>query len=168
MYKIGLATNIGDYAFYDCENLALTKLPNGITKIGESAFYQCSNLALTKLPDRVKQIGMYAFFGCSNLALTELPSEITSINAFTFGYCSKLALTEIPSGITSIGDYAFGYCRGGLTTLTFQGTPETISKTAFSNCDNLTTINAPWAEGAVANAPWGATKATINYNYVEK
>jgi hypothetical protein len=23
----------------------------------------------------------------------------------------------------------------------------------------------PWAEGAVANAPWGATNATINYNY---
>ena len=52
--------------------------------------------------------------------------------------------------------------------LTFQGTPETISKTAFSGCSNLTTINAPWAEGAVANAPWGATNATINYNYVAK
>ena len=52
--------------------------------------------------------------------------------------------------------------------LTFQGTPETISKTAFRYCDNLTTINDPWAEGAVANAPLGATKATINYNYVEK
>ena len=32
-------------------------------------------------------------------------------------------------------------------------------------CTNLTTINVPWAEGAVAGAPWGATNATINYNY---
>jgi hypothetical protein len=36
---------------------------------------------------------------------------------------------------------------------------------AFSGCTSLTTINAPWAEGAVSGAPWGATNATINYNY---
>jgi hypothetical protein len=36
---------------------------------------------------------------------------------------------------------------------------------AFSGCANITTINVPWAEGAVENAPWGATNATINYNY---
>lgn len=27
------------------------------------------------------------------------------------------------------------------------------------------TRGVPWAEGAVTNAPWGATNATINYNY---
>ena len=44
---------------------------------------------------------------------------------------------------------------------------ETIASTTFTSCANLTTINVPWAEaeGEVANAPWGATNATINYNY---
>jgi len=51
--------------------------------------------------------------------------------------------------------------------LTFEGTPSFIASNAFSNCTKLRTINVPWAEGKVANAPWGATKATINYNYVE-
>jgi hypothetical protein len=32
---------------------------------------------------------------------------------------------------------------------------------------NLMTINVPWSEGEVINAPWGASNATINYNYVE-
>ena len=38
---------------------------------------------------------------------------------------------------------------------------------AFDGCTNLTDIKVPWAEGAVANAPWGATNATITYNYTE-
>jgi hypothetical protein len=49
--------------------------------------------------------------------------------------------------------------------LTFKGTPTSISTTAFGSCTNLKTINVPWAEGAVAGSPWGATAATINYNY---
>ena len=43
----------------------------------------------------------------------------------------------------------------------------TIASNAFENCQDLTDIYCPWAEGEVANAPWGATKATIHYNYVE-
>ena len=52
-----------------------------------------------------------------------------------------------------------------MVSLTFEGTPENIGASAFAGCNNLTTINVPWAEGAVANAPWGATNATINYGH---
>ena len=96
------------------------------------------------------------------------------INATLHGYtvirdnaflnCSSLALTSLPSGITNIGNYAFQGCSS-LASLTFEGKPTSISKSAFRGCTNLTTINVPWAEGEVANAPWGATNATINYNY---
>ena len=40
-----------------------------------------------------------------------------------------------------------------------------MDSTAFTGCDKLTTINVPWSEGEVANAPWGATNAVINYDY---
>ena len=105
-----------------------------------------------------------AFYGCSRLALTSLPSGLTSIGSNAFYNCSSLALTSLPSGLTNIGYRAFSNCTG-LTSITFEGTPTSISSKAFSNCTNLTTINVPWSEGAVADAPWGATKATINYNY---
>lgn len=72
----------------------------------------------------------------------------------------------MPSGIKTIGNEALYGCTG-LTTLTFKGTPTTIASGAFYGCTNLTTINVPWAEGEVANAPWGATNATINYNYTK-
>lgn len=88
----------------------------------------------------------------------------TKIRDSAFYNCVNLALTSLPEGITSIGYYAFSRCTG-LTSLTFLGTPTSIASSAFQNCPNLTTINVPWADGAVTDAPWGATNATINYNY---
>lgn len=116
------------------------------------------------LPDDLTTIGYSAFSGCPKLALTSLPSEVTSISDYAFNNCPNLALTSLPSGIKNIGYGVFANCTG-LTSITFKGNPNTIHPSAFNGCSNLTTINVPWAEGAVANAPWGATKATINYNY---
>ena len=158
-------TRIKDYTFYNCTNLALTSLPEGITSIGTSAFYGCTNLALTSLPEGITSIGASAFRNCTNLALTSLPENLTSIDDYAFYYCTNLALTSLPESITSIGSSAFYYCMN-LRTITFKGTPTSINSNAFGGCSNLATINVPWSEGEVAGAPWGATKATINYNYV--
>ena len=88
----------------------------------------------------------------------------TRIRDFSFLYCQSLALTSLPAGVTEIGFDAFSGCTG-LTTLTFEGTPLRIDQFAFSDCDNLTVINVPWAIGEVEGAPWGAENATINYGY---
>ena len=156
-------TSIGSYAFQSCYALALTSLPEGITSIGDSAFEFCFSLALTSLPEGITSIGNSAFSSCYALALTSLPSGLTSIGSSAFSSCYALALTSLPEGVTSIGDYAFRYCTG-LTSLTFKGTPTTISSSAFPSCTNLKDIYVPWSEGAVANAPWGATNATIHYD----
>ena len=82
-----------------------------------------------------------------------------------FEDCSKIKSITIPSGIKNLMEYTFGWCNT-LSQVTFKGKPDVISANAFFNCSELTTINVPWSQGAVANAPWGATNATINYNYV--
>ena len=183
-------TSIGQNAFYGCTNLALTSLPEGVTSIGNTAFYSCSNLALTSLPEGVTSTGDNTFFNCrklalpslpeglnvngsnafnscANLALTSLPDGVTTIGSSAFDGCSNLALTSLPEGLTTIGSSAFRACTG-LTAITFKRKPINYSSNIFSGCTNLLTINVPWAEGEVANAPWGATNATINYNYVEE
>ena len=157
-------TTIRPYAFYTCSNLALTSLPSGLTSIGNSAFQNCKDLALTSLPDSITSIGNNAFTNCTNLALTSLPSGLTKIDNYAFAICQNLALTSLPSGLTRIGVNAFQNCTG-LASITFQGKPSFIHQGTFSGCTNLKTINVPWSEGEVANAPWGATNATINYNY---
>ena len=90
----------------------------------------------------------------------------TKVRDYAFANCTNLALTSLPEGLTSIGNGAFVGCTS-LTSITFKGTPTTIAANAFNSCTNLTDIKVPWAEGAVANAPWGATNATITYNYTE-
>ena len=78
----------------------------------------------------------------------------------------KTTITEvvINSTMYAIEASAFANCTG-LTKVTFKGTPNTIPATMFDGCTNLLDIYVPWAEGAKANAPWGATNATIHYNY---
>lgn len=156
-------TSINSYAFYGCSKLALTSLPSGITNISSYAFQNCSKLALTSLPSGITKINTYAFYRCPKLALTTLPSNVTSIDANAFRYCSGLTQMTIPSGVTTLGNYSFANCTG-LAKVTFKGTPTSISTNAFTSCTNLKTINVPWAQGAVAGAPWGASSATINYN----
>ena len=106
------------------------------------------------------------YVGCTNLAHVSFSESLTSIGESAFNSCSNLALTSLPAGVTSIGSYAFSGCTR-LTSITFKGTPTTIASSAFNSCTNLTDIKVPWAEGAVANAPWGTTNATITYNYTE-
>ena len=149
---------------YDANGQLIDAVMHGYTSIRPYAFQHCSVLVSVSGISAITSIGNYAFSQCSNLALTSLPAGITSIGNNAFNSCGKLALTSMPAGITSIGSYSFSNCTG-LTTITFEGTPQSINSYAFSGCTNLTTINVPWAEGAVAGAPWGATNATINYNY---
>ena len=163
-------TYIGKGAFQGCEQLALTSLPvpehTYIVTIGDNAFKGCKNLALTSLPPTMKEIGTGVFQSCSKITATSLPQGITKIGDYAFMHCRGLAITSIPAGVTEIGYLAFYNCTG-LTSITFKGTPSSIYLNAFSGCTNLKTINVPWAEGAVSGAPWGATNATINYNYTE-
>ena len=50
--------SVGDYAFFDCENLKTIQLPKSLTKLGKSCFVGCDSLALldlTQLPKELTQ-----------------------------------------------------------------------------------------------------------------
>lgn len=157
-------TKIRNYAFYGCILLQLTELPESVTSIGKYAFYSCNQLGLTSLPNGITTIKENTFESCYNLPLQNLPENLTSIGKNAFARCmNKLNITIIPESVSTIELNAFYYC--GLKSITFKGQPTSIASNAFASCSNLTIINVPWAEGEVANAPWGATNATITYNY---
>lgn len=187
-------TSIGTLAFQKCAKLALTSLPLGITSVGTEAFRECTTMPLasipsdwtvivnncfmycraatfTSIPDAVTSIGKYGFYYCTSAHFTKLPSSLTFIDQYAFAYSEALPdETYIPSGVTEIGQYAFRNCwitKAGLNnaTLYFLGTPTTINSTAFSTNARLKHIYMPWASGAVAGAPWGATSATLHYGW---
>ena len=153
------------------EESSVQAIANAIrTKAGTATTYKIAEMpdAISNLPSGGGATEPYmeeVYDSDGNLIDAKLYGY-TKIRDYLFYNCMNLALTSLPAGITSIGDSAFSICIN-LTSITFEGTPTTIASNAFNYCTNLTTINVPWAEGAVANAPWGATYATINYNYTE-
>lgn len=157
---------IGDNGFYRCPKLQLASLPPGITSLGDFAFSDCSKLALTSLPSGITSIGEQAFRDCFSLALTTFPSGMTSIGAYAFRQGTGLASITLPPALTTIGDFAFANCTG-LETVKFTSTVSSIPNGVFSGCPRLSTIYVPWSQGQVANAPWGASNATIIYDYTE-
>lgn len=89
----------------------------------------------------------------------------TTFYSYAFYKLYNLKKITIPSCAYKIEKGAFYNCAA-LDEVTFTSKPGgAIHSYAFDGCSSLATINVPWAEGEVANAPWGANNATINYNY---
>lgn len=85
--------------------------------------------------------------------------------AFSFCYSLEDVLYFTPNERGGIGTYAFYLCKA-LKRVRIVGNPTTIASNAFGSCAALTDIYVSFSEGAVANAPWGATNATVHYDTV--
>ena len=132
--------------------------------------YVCDRfIALKKviLNQLVVTIPRNAFSNCYSL------KEINLENITTFGqacFQESFSLDKdiiFNANLTSIGATAFYRTR--IKSVKFQNTDAlpTIANNSFNQCRELTDIYCPWGENEVANAPWGATNATIHYNWVE-
>ena len=157
----GLDT-IRPYAFAGWSGKSI-EFPDGVTFAVDEGhqFYKCHSLTNVTLPSDLTDISAYMFSECALRELT-LPETINRIYNRAF-YSSSLRTITIPAACKQIDSYAFGNCDY-LTTVTFKGTPESIATNVFNSCESHIDIYVPWAEGEVADAPWGATNATIHYN----
>ncbi len=157
-------TTLSVNAFMGCGNLYDITLPSSLTAIPDNAFNGCINLVALNLPSGITSIGSGAFNGCTQLALINLPDAIQTIGGSAFRYCQLTPSLSLPSNLIVLDGYAFGNCTN-LTTVYFNSTLNTLHRNAFYQSSSITDIYVPWSEGAISNAPWGATNATIHYNY---
>lgn len=134
-------------------------------EVGMNAFCLCSRLEKISDISHVTKFGINCFDRCAKFVLDELPENTTHIGNYAFRGCSSCRFTTIPANVTEIGIATFNDGWKNSSSLTFKGTPSKIDGQAFINNPNIINIYVPWAEGEVANAPWGATNATIHYNY---
>ena len=88
-------TNVGNHAFYFCENLTSLTLPDSVTSIGDSAFDTCRGLTNITIPEGVTNIGDCAFYDCSNLTSITIPDSVTSIGNGVLEACSSLKTISI-------------------------------------------------------------------------
>ena len=175
-------TAIGEYGLRYCSGLLSADLPELLT-VGTSAFDACTKMESINAP-KLQQIGSSAFYSCKALTSMSLPN-IQQIGSSAFSSCYGMQSYQLGDGLTKIGDYAF-YRNYALTELILgpnvstigiritdgctilerveiRSVPTRINAQAFTNTPSLTDIYVPWAEGEVADAPWGAENATIHY-----
>jgi hypothetical protein len=158
--------SLGNYCFANT-TISKTIIPEGIEVIPNNAFSRCEHLVDVTLPSTIKSLDATCFAWCKSLSNINLPEGLTKLMTYIF---AETALVDvvIPSTVTEINEMAFGNIKT-LKTVTFKksaGLPA-IHVGAFSSTNGVT-FNVPWAEGEVANAPWGALNALINYNYKEE
>lgn len=103
-------TNIGKWAFTDCENMTEVTLPDTVVSIEEYAFSGCENLTKLTLSKGLVTIGYCAFGGCSGLKSITIPSSVEYIMDGAFNGCQSLTGVVIPEHVREIGYGAFGYC----------------------------------------------------------
>ena len=142
---------IGDDAFFGCSRLSSVILPNGVTSIGEFAFYNCSNLTSVTIPDSVLKIGSGAFCNC-NITSMHIPANVTDIGKGLFGYCDKLVKVTVDeknkfydsrNGCNAIIQKKGLVLVAGCSKTVIPNTVKCIGKSAFVDCDKLTSIVIP-------------------------
>ena len=166
-------TEIGYYAFDDCENLtgSLDLSPcTQLTKIGNVAFEGCSGFTgALKLPANITEIGAAAFYGCKgftgSLDLSAC-SKFTKIEEEAFEGCSGFTgALKLPPNITEIGTYAFSGCSGftGSLDLSAYTKLTKIGSSAFRNCSGFTgDLKLPPTLTELDSAFWNCSGLTGN------
>jgi hypothetical protein len=169
------ATTIGVSAFFNCGSLTTVNISKA-KSIGDRAFFNCSSLTTVEFP-AAESIGESAFSKCATLTSIYIPAGLTSIDPSALTDCTGLREFTVASGnsnythssdktmllskdgktliaypsasyavtldtsITAIGDYVFSDC----TDLTTVNAPAvtSIGYRAFMNCADLTTVDFP-------------------------
>ena len=94
-------------AFYPARNtITSVQIPNTVKEIGDFAFYNCTNLATFNFPSELQIIGYYAFYECNLQGTLSIPSTVWAIGGYAF-YGNPISSLVLPSSITNIETRAF-------------------------------------------------------------
>ena len=83
-----------------------------VVQVGESAFYHCDELEHVTFPNGLQEICASAFQDCEKLEDVTFPTSLTKIHDRAFAGCLQLKNVVIPANVTFMGDYAFEHCDG--------------------------------------------------------
>lgn len=136
VYVPSTVKDIGDSAFFGCNNLDRVSIQGGNLKIGNRAFAGCRSLKRVVFNGAAAELGDYAFRGCSNIAIY-YTQNVTAIGECAFigsGLSGELDLR----GVKNIKSSAFKGCE--ITSITLGKNLSAIEPSAFFNCDDLNEI----------------------------
>lgn len=143
-YKVEVGTRVTTLSpdtFFDCTDLEILYIPDGITVLPNNALRNCQNLTELRLPSTLKTIEMGAFYETA-IPYVELPEGLETIEYQAFTYANGLKSIKIPDSVTDIGSYAFLDCPNLEEVVLGSGTT-IIRNGTFEGCPNLTAVTIP-------------------------
>lgn len=136
----GTVKTIGMYAFYGCSSLKMVSLSAGIEEIGVCAFKLCTDLPSIRLPETLTTIRTEAFYRCESLLGITIPASVTTLEASAFTYCSALKSANVLANIRQLPSWVFYGCYS-LTEVSISATVTDIGVQAFQDCHELEIVN---------------------------
>jgi len=105
--------SIGEYAFAFNKKMKNVEIPGSLKTIGDYAFYESEQLETVSFADNsVKTIGKGSF-ALSGVKEVVLGKSLETIGDYAFAYCYQLSsISHIPNTVSEIGDHAFFGCDG--------------------------------------------------------
>ena len=106
--------SIGNHAFdgrtTNGKNFVNVTISDGITEIGDFAFLNCEKLQSIILPESINDLGFQTFIGCNSLKNITIPKNVINIPNACF---QETAISEIiiPENVQIIDDRAFFGCK---------------------------------------------------------
>lgn len=144
--------SIGYDSFANCENIEYVTLGNSVTTINGYAFYNCTNSNFTSIiiPSTVTSIGSGAFSDCP---FTSVDIQTTADIGYTYtglsvliSYIDYYFLTKQTVAVKSVDGSHFSGAftvPSSITTNSKTYNVTGISKGAFVNCENITSVTIP-------------------------
>lgn len=149
----------------------------GLSTSERNFCYGCTSLVTLQM-DNIVSISTYVdgsgtFRNCTslvNVSLPKLQTISTANQAGVFHSCTSLETLNLPSFSVSNSEWNGGLCNNctSLTSVTLgsEGHPVTsLTSATFSHCTQSTLTITIYTQGgaSLANSPWGATNADIEY-----
>ncbi len=79
-----------------------------LTEIGEYAFAECDNLIQADMPAKLETLGDYAFYHCDILRIAQFRGNTETIGAYTFDACPKVKI-YLKDTATNVKNYVDTY-----------------------------------------------------------
>lgn len=130
-------------------------IPDGIVNIDNCAFHGCTGITSITIPESVTNIGYSAFYNCTGLAEIKVSPEnknYRDVDGVLFSRDTNEIILypnnrpkkaySIPDGVKVVGSFAFSESNN-LTSINIPDSVEEIKNGAFCSCKNLAEINIP-------------------------
>lgn len=140
-------TEIGMYAFANCESLEEINFSDSMKRIEERAFSNCTSVKKLDFPENINYIGAHSFDSDGALTEVSIPLNWQNVDIYyeynsgdhnawgIFNGCSSLKTVNFAEGTTYIHGGMFA--GSGLTEIDLPDTVATVGDYAFSNCRSL-------------------------------